>query len=215
MRGDCTLCPPTSFASSVTKESTLLLQLRVSKRHQNRFELCFVVGMYQLLASHKWIHNHFCRRSSPLLYVPVVVLTENTRATPLQLGQQRNTRELAEPPMIQQCCMHICMHVYITPCVLSPGAMWFNYSTGVHAGTGVGHIWLYSTKDWSCRRMEGGLMEPPVACCFCDWGPLSAPRLFVAPGPAAAVQCLRVPALTKVGRLFWHLPMAFLPNCLE
>ena len=71
----------------------------------------------------------------------------------------------------------------------------------MHAGTGVGHIWLYSTKDWSCRRMEGGLMQPPQACCFCDWEPLSHPaaHLFVAPGPAAAAQCLPVsPSMIEV-----------------
>ena len=70
----------------------------------------------------------------------------------------------------------------------------------MRAGTGVGHIWLYSTKDWSCRRMEGGLLQPPLACCFCDWGPLShqVAHLFVAPGPTAAAQCLPVPTITKV-----------------
>ena len=105
--------------------------------------------------------------------------------------------------------MYACMctepHVYYNPMRVDSNVIELLYIHGTHAGTGVGHIWLYSTKDWSCRRMEGALMEPPVACCFCDWGPLSAPRLFVAPGPAAAVQCLPVPALTKVGRLLWHL----------
>lgn len=43
-------------------------------------------------------------------------------------------------------------------------------------------------------------MQPPLACCFCDWGPLSHPAtlLFVAPGPAAAAQCLPVPSNTEV-----------------
>lgn len=82
----------------------------------------------------------------------------------------------------------------------------------MHAGTGVGHIWLYGAKDWSCRRMEGALMQPPLACCFCDWASLSHPaaHLFVAPGPLAAVQCLPVPAITKVisyhALVFFHRP---------
>ncbi len=68
-----------------------------------------------------------------------------------------------------------------------------------NSGCGVGHIWLYNTKDWSCHRMEGGLLRPPVACCFCDWSDLTQPpQLFVAPGPSAAMQCLPVPDVGQV-----------------
>ena len=69
----------------------------------------------------------------------------------------------------------------------------------LNAGSGVGHIWLYYTNDWSCHRMEGGLLRPPVACCFCDWSDLTLPpRLFVAPGPSSALQCLPVPGVSQV-----------------
>ncbi len=67
------------------------------------------------------------------------------------------------------------------------------------SGCGVGHIWLYNTKDWSCHRMEGGLLRPPVACCFCDWSDLTQPpQLFVASGPSSAMQCLPVPDVSQV-----------------
>ncbi|KAL0018099.1 hypothetical protein WJX77_003543 [Trebouxia sp. C0004] len=68
----------------------------------------------------------------------------------------------------------------------------------VAAGSGVGHIWLYMTGDWSCQRMEGGLLRPPVACCFCDWPDLTQPpQLFVAPGPSSVMQCLPVPGVSQ------------------
>ena len=66
-----------------------------------------------------------------------------------------------------------------------------------YAGTGVGHIWLYNTLDWSCQRMGGGLLHPPVACCFCDWPDLTH-HLFLAPGLQSAVECLSIPHLGKV-----------------
>ena len=81
-------------------------------------------------------------------------------------------------------------HIYKVFCICE-----WPQSSG-YAGTGVGHIWLYTTQDWSCRRLDGGLLRPPLACCFCDWSDLSkGPHILVAPGPISAVQCLPVPAL--------------------
>ena len=37
------------------------------------------------------------------------------------------------------------------------------------AGSDVGHLWVYSTADWGCRRMPGALAAPPRDCEFCDW----------------------------------------------
>ena len=51
------------------------------------------------------------------------------------------------------------------------------------AGFDVGHLWVYNTEDWGCRRMTGALAAPPRDCDFCDWVDIThEPVLFLAGG---------------------------------
>ncbi len=49
------------------------------------------------------------------------------------------------------------------------------------AGSDLGHLWVYNTGDWGCRRMPGALAAPPRDCDFCDWVDIThEPVLFLA-----------------------------------
>ena len=51
------------------------------------------------------------------------------------------------------------------------------------AGSDVGHLWVYNTGDWGCKRMPGALAAPPRDCDFCDWVDIThEPVLFLAGG---------------------------------
>lgn len=65
--------------------------------------------------------------------------------------------------------------------------------------SGPGFVWLYNTANWSCHKMQQELLDPPVACTFCDRASArQGLQLLVAPGPASALICFTVPHLLQV-----------------